>query len=145
MDIVLAALKEKCWNPAKCFNDTYHTIHVTQLNYSPLIIISFTMSADHPVLNIFSALQLVQKHSSILNDISLCADNWRDSVNCDKLKVLSNYTDSHGRVKVSASLCGATPLMRQPPIIETRHPPRGRGRASVSPDSFSLSLSPSFC
>lgn len=37
----------------------------------------------------------------------------------------SNYTDSHRRIKVSASLCGATPLMRQPPIIETRHPPRG--------------------
>lgn len=39
--------------------------------------------------------------------------------------MLSNYTDSHRRIKVSASLCGATPLMRQPPIIETRHPPRG--------------------
>lgn len=72
-----------------------------------------------------SALQFVQKHFSILNDISLWADNWRDSVNCNKLKVLSNYTDSHRRIKVSASLCGATPLMRRPPIIETRHPPRG--------------------
>lgn len=71
------------------------------------------------------ALQFVQKHFSTLNDISLWADNWRDSVNCDKLKVLSNYTDSHRRIKVSASLCGATPLMKQPPIIETRHPPRG--------------------
>lgn len=33
--------------------------------------------------------------------------------------MLSNYADSHRRTKVSASLCGATPLMRQPPIIET--------------------------
>lgn len=117
-------LKPKCWNEAKCFNDTHHTIHVTQANYSLLIIISFTMSRGwfspkHFFFLQRPALQFVQKHFSILNDISLWADNWRDSVNCDKLKVLSNYADSHRRTKVSASLCGATPLMRQPPIIES--------------------------
>lgn len=54
------------------------------------------------------ALQLVQKHVSILNDSSLWANNWRDSVNCSKLKVLSNYTDSHRRVKVSLPLWSNT-------------------------------------
>lgn len=32
------------WNEAKCVNDTYHTIRVTQPNYILVIIISFTMS-----------------------------------------------------------------------------------------------------
>lgn len=123
--VSVATLEAKYWNEAKSFNDTYHTIHVALANYSLLIIISLTMS--HPKHFFFrhSALQFVQKHFSILNDTSLWADNWRDSVNCDKLKVWSNYTDSHRRIKVSASLCGATPLMRQCPIIETRHPLRG--------------------
>lgn len=79
------------------------------------------------------ALQFVRKHFSILNDISLWADNWRDSVNCNNLKVLSNYTDSHRHVKVSASLCGATPMMRQPPIIETRPPVRGTSCSAPQP------------
>lgn len=92
----------------------------------------------YPVLTILfllwrSALQFVQKHVSILNDISLWADNWRDSVNCDKLKVLSNYTDSHRRVKVSASLWWATPTMKQPPIIESRLWTRGAISRDLTP------------
>lgn len=131
--VSVAILEANCWNEAKCFNDTYHTIHVAQANYSLLIIISLTMSHPKHFFSRHGALQFVQKHFSILNDTSLWADNWRDSVNCDKLKVWSNYTDSHRRIKVSASLCGATPLMRQHPIIETRHPLREW--ALLSPDS----------
>lgn len=42
------------------------------------------------------------------NHFSLRADNWRDSVNCSKLKVLSNYPDSHRRVEVSLPLWSDT-------------------------------------
>lgn len=82
-------------------------------NYSLLTIMSFTMSKNDPfvVTLVFvwqDVLPLVQKHFSILNDFSLWADNWRDSVNCGKLKVLSNYTDSHRRVKVSLPLWSDT-------------------------------------
>lgn len=142
----LATLKAFYWNAAKRFNDTYHKIHVTQPNYSLLIIISFTVSQG--TCNIFflslwrSALQFVRKHFSVLNDISLWADNWHDSVDCDKLKVLSNYADSHRHVKVSASLSGATPMMRQPPIIESKTPSE-ENRLRSSPDSSWLV--PSFC
>lgn len=78
-------------------------------NYSLLTIMSFTVSKNDPfaatlVLLWQDVLPLVKKHFSILNDFSLWADNWRDSVNCGKLKVLSNYTDSHRRVKVSLPL-----------------------------------------
>ena len=43
----------KCGNEAKCFNDTDHTILVTQPNYSLLIITSFTLSRGKSDPNIF--------------------------------------------------------------------------------------------
>lgn len=125
----MAAVTPMCMYPneADGFNGTNHTICVTQANYSLLIIISFASSPGTPSPKHFFLARcppsLSKSSSSILNDISLWADNWHDSVNCQKLKVRSNYMDSHRRRKVSGFLCGATPLMRQPPIIEHRQTP----------------------
>lgn len=57
-----------------------------------------------------------------------------------KLKVRSNYTDSHRLAKVSAFLCGATPLMRQPPIIKGRPPQRGSSLPWLPPVLLSFLL-----